>query len=83
MFWVLYLSAFFWIPALIEKKYVLLSQIPIADRSENFVKLYDLFFSKWGYGIPTDPTNGFTFQIGWSFVAVMVYSWDYFSLLIL
>lgn len=66
------LSAFFWIPALLEKKYVLLSQIPIADRSQYFVSIDELLFSKWGYGIPTDPVNGFSYQLGWPFFAILV-----------
>lgn len=66
------LSAFFWIPALLEKHFILLSKVPISDRSLYFVSLKDLLFSKWGYGIPTDPVNGFTYQIGWPFIAVMI-----------
>jgi len=64
------LSAFFWIPALLEKKFILLSSRPIADRDLYFVNLKSLLFSKWGYGIPTDSNNGFTYQIGWPFIGV-------------
>jgi hypothetical protein len=58
-------SAFFWIPALAEKNLILLSKIPIADRSINFVSFWQLFFSPFGYGIPEAATGGFTYQIGW------------------
>lgn len=57
------MSAFFWIPAIFEKNLILLSKIPIADRSLNFVKPEQLLIPKWGYGVPID-TNGFGYQIG-------------------
>ena len=57
------LSAFFWIPALVEKNYIYLSKVPIADRNLYFVKLSQLIFPTWGYGTPTD-ANPFTYQIG-------------------
>ena len=66
------LSAFFWVPALLEKNNILLSQIPISDRSLYFVSLKALLLSKWGYGIPTDPVDGFTYQIGWPFILVII-----------
>lgn len=58
------LSAFFVIPALIEKRHILLATIPIADRSLYFVTLQQLVIPSWGYGVPTDTTNPFTYQIG-------------------
>lgn len=63
------LSAFFWIPALIEKNNILLSQIPIADRSLYFVTLEQLIFPRWGYGVPIDP-NGFSYQLGLTHLSV-------------
>jgi len=68
------LSAFFWIPALFEKSNVLLSRIPISDRNLYFVSIEQLLFSKWGYGVPTDKVNGFTYQIGWPFLGVLFVS---------
>lgn len=65
------LSAFFFIPALFEKHYILLSKIPIEDRNLYYVSLKSLLFSKWGYGIPTDFANGFTYQIGWPILAIL------------
>ena len=67
----IFLSAFFWIPALLEKGNILLSVIPIADRSQFYVSLKDVFFSSWGYGIPTDRESGFTYQIGFPFIIVI------------
>ena len=57
------LSAFFWIPAIFEKNLILLSKIPIADRSLYFVKPLQLIIPQWGYGVPTGP-NPFSYQIG-------------------
>ena len=57
------LSAFFWIPALFEKNLILLSKIPIANRSLYFADFSKLLIPKWGYGTPTD-VNGFSYQIG-------------------
>lgn len=65
------LSAFFWIPALAEKNLILLSEIPIADRSQYFVNLSDLIIPKWGYGTPTD-INGFGYQIGIPYILVFI-----------
>jgi hypothetical protein len=64
------ISAFFWIPAIFEKHLILLSKIPIADRSIYFVKPLELIFPKWGYAVPTDP-NGFGYQIGLVQLAVI------------
>lgn len=63
LFYSFCISAFFWIPAIFEKNLILLSKIPIADRSIYFVNPIQLFIPKWGYGVPTD-ANGFGYQIG-------------------
>lgn len=57
------LSSFFWIPALLEKNNILLSKIPIADRSLYFVKLEQLLIPRWGFAPPTE-AGGFSYQIG-------------------
>lgn len=56
-------SAFFWLPALFEKSNILLSKIPIADRSLYFVNLRQLLIPSWGYGVPTE-NGGFSYQLG-------------------
>lgn len=68
-----FLSAFFWLPALVEKKLVLLSQIPIADRDLYYVTPWQLLFSPWGYGTPTE-SNPFTYQLGLPQIIVSVMS---------
>ena len=65
------ISAFFWIPAIFEKHLVLLSKIPIADRSANFVHFEQLLIPKWGYGVPID-SNGFGYQVGIPQLIVLV-----------
>ncbi len=65
------LSAYFWLPALLEKKYIVLSVIPIANRNLYFVSFQKLLFSQWGYGVPTDPQS-FTYQLGWPFVILLL-----------
>ncbi|MDO8659114.1 MAG: hypothetical protein Q7K54_00765 [Candidatus Parcubacteria bacterium] len=65
------LSAFFWIPALFEKGNILLSQTPIASRNLYFVTFKQFIFSRWGYGVPTDP-NGFSYQLGPAHLAVII-----------
>jgi len=65
------LSAFFWVPALFEKSNILLSQIPIADRSLYFVKLEQFIFPSWGYGVPID-SNGFSYQLGLVHLAIFI-----------
>ena len=66
------LSAFFFVPALLEKHNILLSVVPIENRNLFFVSFKQLLFSPWGYGVPTDPKDGFTYQLGWPFLVVLV-----------
>ena len=65
------LSAFFWIPAILEKSNILLSQMPIANRDLYFVTLNQFLFPKWGYGVPVDP-NGFSYQLGLVHLVVFI-----------
>lgn len=64
-------SAFFWIPAIFEKSNILLSTIPIADRSLYFVTLEKLFIPSWGYSPPTEE-GGFSYNIGVGQVLIIV-----------
>ena len=65
------LSAFFWIPALLEKSNILLAKTPIADRNLYFMKLEQFIFPRWGYGVPTD-MNGFSYQLGLVHLAIFI-----------
>ena len=53
------LSAFFWAPAIMEKKYILLSLIPLADKMEHFIRPLEFWNSPWNYGLRP------SFQLGW------------------
>lgn len=57
------LSAYFIVPALFEKQFIKLSQVPIADRNLYYVTFEKLFLSKWGYGTPTEG-SAFPYLIG-------------------
>jgi len=73
------ISSFFFFPALLEKKNVLLSIIPIADRNIYFASLKQLILPKWGYGVPTE-ASGFSYQLGISYILVFLLSvWFFFT----
>lgn len=67
------LSAYFIVPALIEKANIKLSRTPIADRNLYFVTVGKLTIPTWGYGTPTD-SNPFTYQIGLPQLAAFIVS---------
>lgn len=54
------LSAFFWIPALIEGKYTLRYIVTAGEVLQRFVPLSQLFYSPWNYG----GGNDFSKQVG-------------------
>lgn len=62
------LSAFFWLPSLLEKKYTLVDEILTKELYAfrlHFVELKQLYFSPWGFGGSTAGVNdGVSFQIG-------------------
>lgn len=62
------LSAFFWIPSIIEKQYTLVDNIltkELYNYRQHFVYLQQLIYSPWGYGGSTPgPIDGMSFQIG-------------------
>jgi hypothetical protein len=65
------LSAYFWIPALFEKQYILLSKVPIADRDLYYPTLQQLFIPAWGYGTPTS-VDGFSYQLGIPIILILI-----------
>lgn len=68
------LAAFFWIPAIAEKHNILLSKIPIADRSLYFVSLKQFILPSWGYGVPTSSHDAFSYQLGWPLLIAILLS---------
>jgi len=55
------LSAYFFLPALLEKQYIVLSKIKLSDLSLNFIKLPEYLLSPWSYDKPS-------YQLGWAHI---------------
>ena len=62
------LSAFFWLPSLMEKKYTLVDKVLIselADYKLHYIYPQQFIYSPWGYGGSSRGlSDGFTFQLG-------------------
>lgn len=58
------LSAFFWVPALIESKYVQASFFIGDMYKKNFPTLLQLVYSKWGFGPDIHQKGGLSPQVG-------------------
>ena len=62
------LSAFFWLPALIEGKYTLRQQLTnTATYTSNYPAFKELIYSNWGFGLTSHlgQSAGFNLQIGY------------------
>lgn len=72
----LLLSAFFWLPAILESKYTLASWMFTAQQSytTNFLAFRQLIWSPWGYGWsePRIDRDGMSFQIGIAQILVLL-----------
>lgn len=64
------LAAYFFIPALIEKKYIYLSQQPLSVIADNFIKLKDLVYTPWNYGIKAPISLGIGHSLALLFILV-------------
>ncbi len=74
----LLLSAFFWLPSMVERKYTLVDSIltrELASYSIHFVCAGQLLYSQWGFGgsIP-GCFDGLTFQLGRIHIILIVFS---------
>jgi len=62
------LSAFFWLPSMLERKYTLVDKVltnELADYKKHFVYSDQLWYSPWGFGGSTsNHADGMTFQLG-------------------
>jgi hypothetical protein len=70
----LMISAYFWLPALLEKKFVKLDRLyeGYLNYQNHFVYLNQLWSSFWGYGISLPGSgDGMSFQIGWLHLALL------------
>lgn len=58
------LSSFFWIPAMLEAKYVFSKLFIEGLYKENFIPFWNLFYSPWGFGPDVNVSGGQSPQIG-------------------
>lgn len=62
------LSAFFWLPSMVERKFTFVDSIltkELANYQDHYVFLSQLWYSPWGYGGSTKGlSDGMTFQLG-------------------
>lgn len=59
------LTAFFWVPALLEQKYVRFSHFPIYDYKTSFPSFKSYLYHPWGYGFDTTGIpGGVSHQVG-------------------
>lgn len=71
------LTAFFWLPALVEKKYTILDEAIRHEFNfrEHFVYPLQLIYSPWGYGgSKYGPIDGMSFRIGKEFILLAILS---------
>lgn len=60
----LFLSAFFWLPALFEAKFINSKLFVAGMYNDHFIKLSNLIHSEWGYGSYINSQGGLAPQIG-------------------
>lgn len=60
------LAAFFWLPALWDKKYVVFDQVLVSNFFFHFPTFKQLIFPSWGYGpsLPLSDQDQMSFQVG-------------------
>jgi len=72
------LSAFFWLPSIIEKQYTLVDTIltkELASYQIHFVYPYQFWFSPWGFGGSVAGTgDGMSFQLGKIHIFLTIFS---------
>lgn len=64
------LAAYFFIPALLEKKYIYLSQIPLSTIADNFINIKDLVYTSWTYGIKPPVSLGIGHSLALLFILI-------------
>lgn len=58
------LAAYFFVPAILEKKYLVLSTMKLAPLKDNFITIPQYLISPWSYGIKP------SFQLGWAHIMI-------------
>lgn len=59
------LSAFFWLPALLEQRYLSYTTLVGGLYREHFPSWWQLFISPWGFGDDVQKKGGLSPQLGW------------------
>lgn len=78
------LSAFFVLPALLEKQNVVLGQHIAVDYQEHFPTIKQLIYSPWGYGYSGSNINGgMSFQIGVSHLLALLMITVYLGIILI
>ncbi len=58
------LSAFYWLPAITESKFIEIGNILLSGYREHFVNYRQLVIPSWGYGLSKGPESEMSFQVG-------------------
>ena len=76
------LSAWFWVPALIEKQYIIFDSVLANYYVSQFPLINQIIYSPWGYGLshPQSPQPGdMSYQLGLAHIfVILIYSLLYF-----
>jgi len=69
------LSCFFWLPALYDKKFIVLDHVAVANYWEHFPSLKQLIIPSWGYGPSVfGVQDQSSYQVGFVHLLVVVFS---------
>lgn len=70
------LSAWFWLPSIVEKQHIIYDQKMDHFWAEQFIEPWQLINSKWDYGfsLPKGEQDGMSFQIGYIHILVILLS---------
>lgn len=68
------LSAFFWLPAMVEKQFIRYDQLMQGIYLDQFPSLRQIIYSPWGYGLshPKLPEGGMSYSIGLIHLLVVI-----------
>ncbi len=68
------LSAFFWLPAMMEKQFIRYDELMKGVYLNQFPSLKQIIYSPWGYGLshPKSPEGGMSYQVGLIHILVML-----------
>lgn len=75
----LLLSSFFWLPAILEGKFVYAKLFIEEIYKVNFIPAWHLFYSSWGFGPRVNVNGGQSPQIGIFYVLIPILSLIFFS----